>query len=1044
MKTFLSILSFFISISLSAQNVEFDWAYTLGGRNSDASKATTTDASGNIYVYGSVQDTIDLDPGPGSQVVNIPLGQPQLFIQKLDPSGQLLWAHAWIQDFLGDTIPGDLLHVDDWGNVYLAGLFSGTVDIDPGPNTVNLTSASASKNDIFLLKLDANGNFKWAKQTGGTQDDRVASLTSDQQGNLYMTGNMYGAVDFDPGAGTFTLVGDPLGDAFIQKLDSSGNFVWAKEIGNANFDGIRTSIVDRQGNLILSGSFMGSLDIDPGTPLVPLNSTNNTRDIYILKLDPAGDFLWARSIESSVYYEKVALTVDGANEILVAARLRGTVDLDPGPNTMNVTAIRNGAMYLQKLDQGGNLLWANTIGDINSSTDFLSAERIDVDKEGNIYLEGGFTGNIDFDPGLGIETLSAQFGQTFLVSYNPDGTYLWGRSLDVTNSGVTGFTIDVAKNILLGGRFSRDFDVDPGAGNFSLSAISGGRDIFMLKWKQDSCSGLAATIDQVDEPACGTPGLVVGSAVGGSGNYSYSWNTLPPVTKRFIQPDSPGTFVFTVSDDAGCSDSSRVIVGGPANLRPSDLNINVTSTDYRPGRTSTIWVDAYNDGCAPLDGEVVLILDNFLTYSSSVPAPDSINGQSLIWYFNDLNDTSGHFLARVRATVSTQAGIGDEVCVRSAIRQKGGGNNTKFNNRGYCRDVINSYDPNDKRVFPEGVCEEGFIENDEWLTYTLRFQNTGNASAIDIFLLDTLDANLDFSSFRVVGQSHEPMITEALPDRVMKFRFDNIYLPDSISDEPNSHGYVIFEILPLPNLPDDTRILNSTSIYFDFNKPVKTNTVLNTIADSLPQIDTTFLQVNTCESYMLNGRTYTESGNYLQVLSRDRDCDSAIVLTLQILPELDTTVSRIGSVLTANAGGAHGLDVDYQWVDCDNGNAAIDGATQQTFSPQTNGNYAVMLSREDCMAMSACIQVMNVGIDPDFQSAIRFYPNPTASEVEIELGKFYSSIEVELLDIRGRQIQVHSFDQLDSFSLKLQGEKGMYFCRIKADQKEAILKLVKQ
>ncbi|MEM8891813.1 MAG: SBBP repeat-containing protein, partial [Bacteroidota bacterium] len=910
MKTYLSILFLIFSLSLQAQNVEFDWTYTLGGRFTNEAKSIKTDAFGNVYVYGSVQDTVDLDPGPGSQVVNIPLGQPQIFIQKLSPAGQLLWAHAWIRDFLGDTIPGELLHIDDWGNVYLAGLFSGTIDIDPGPNTVNLTSASASKNDIFLVKLDPNGNFKWATQTGGSQDDRVASLTSDQQGNLYMTGNMYGSVDFDPGAGTFTLVGDPMGDAFIQKLDSSGNFVWAKEIGNTNFDGINASVVDRLGNLILSGSFVGSLDIDPGVPLVPLNSTNNTRDIYILKLDAAGDFLWANSLESSVFYEKVALEVDAANEILLSARLRGTVDLDPGPNTMNVTTARNGGMFLQKLDQGGNLIWANTIGDLNSLTDFLSAERIDVDKEGNIYVVGGFAGNIDFNPGLGVDILSAQFGQTFIVSYNPDGTYLWGRNLDVSNSDVKGFNIDVAKNIALGGRFSRDFDVDPGAGSFTLSTSSGSRDMFMLRWKQDSCSGLAATIDRIDDPACGTPGLVVASAVGGSGNYSYSWNTLPPTTKRFIQPDTPGTYVFTVTDDAGCSTSTQAVVGGPNNLRPADLNINVTSTDYRPGRSSTIWVDAYNDGCAPLDGEVVLILDPFLTYTSAFPPPDSINGQTLIWFFNDLNDTSGHFLARVHATVSTTAGIGDEVCIRSAIRQKGGGNNTKFNNRGYCRDVINSYDPNDKRVFPEGVCEEGYIENDEWLTYTLRFQNTGNASAIDIFLLDTLDVNLDMSSFRVVGQSHEPMITEALPDRVMKFRFDNIYLPDSTSDEPNSHGYVIFEILPLPNLPDGTQITNSTSIYFDFNKPVKTNTVLNTVTDSLPQIDTTFLQVNTCGDYTLNGRNYTESGSYLQVLSRDRDCDSAIVLNLQILPDLDTTVSQIGSVLTANAGGAHGLDVD--------------------------------------------------------------------------------------------------------------------------------------
>src|SRR3990172_7240671 len=100
----------------------------------------------------------------------------------------------------------------------------------------------------------------------------------------------------------------------------------------------------------------------------------------------------------------------------------------------------------------------------------------------------------------------------------------------------------------------------------------------------------------------------------------------------------------------------------------------------------------------------------------------------------------------------------------------------------YCYHVIGSYDPNIIDVYPPGICEPHFISNDQLLTYSIHFQNTGNADAIDIYVLDTLDSDLNFNSVRVIGNSH-PLITEVLPGNVLKFRFDNIHLADSSSNE---------------------------------------------------------------------------------------------------------------------------------------------------------------------------------------------------------------------------------------------------------------------
>jgi len=288
------------------------------------------------------------------------------------------------------------------------------------------------------------------------------------------------------------------------------------------------------------------------------------------------------------------------------------------------------------------------------------------------------------------------------------------------------------------------------------------------------------------------------------------------------------------------------------------------------------------------------------------------------------------------------------------------------------------------------------------------------------------------------------MITEVLRGKVIKFRFDNINLPDSTTDEENSHGYVIFEIDPLPNVPVGSEIKNSTSIYFDFNEPVKTNTVRNTLLDVVPENDTTRLQVESCSySYILNRRTYTESGRFYQVFSREANCDSVVVLNL-VLQALDTTISQTGNTLTANEGGAHGLNVSYQWVDCDNGNAPISGATSQNFTPESNGNYAVIISREGCSEMSACQNVSTVAIDPDFQEELRYYPNPSTGLLEIELGAYYSACRIEIINTVGQVLKQEEFGMSDKVSVHLPDQSGLYFVKVFAEGRVSILKVLKK
>ncbi len=178
---------------------------------------------------------------------------------------------------------GNGVAVDVKGNVYTTGAFQGTVDFDPGIGVVNLTSYGSF--DVYVSKLNAAGNLVWARNWGNLIDDRGYAIALDAAGNVYTTGYFKGTVDFDPSsAGTFSMTAVGADDMFISKLDSSGNFVWAKQIGGTDVDRGKSIAIDASGNILTTGYFIGVCDFDPGATSFNMTSTNLTTDIFVLKL----------------------------------------------------------------------------------------------------------------------------------------------------------------------------------------------------------------------------------------------------------------------------------------------------------------------------------------------------------------------------------------------------------------------------------------------------------------------------------------------------------------------------------------------------------------------------------------------------------------------------------------------------------------------------------------------------------------------------------------------------------------------------------------
>jgi len=170
--------------------------------------------------------------------------------------------------------------------------------------------------------------------------------------------------------------------------------------------------------------------------------------------------------------------------------------------------------------------------------------------------------------------------------------------------------------------------------------------------------------------------------------------------------------------------------------------------------------------------------------------------------------------------------------------------------------VCCSYDPNDKKVFPEGCGQYGSVSRDEianGLIYKIRFQNTGTAPAKNVVIRDTIDTDLNIETLTLLSTSHPYTKAEVLPGNVLVWTFDKINLPDSASDMNGSMGYVKYRIKPKAGLPDGTKITDRAAIYFDLNQPVITNTTLNTVKDTpYPVADFAATRSNNCNTMSYN------------------------------------------------------------------------------------------------------------------------------------------------------------------------------------------------
>jgi hypothetical protein len=371
------------------------WTRTFGGISNDHGYKIELDASNNIYTLGQYGATVDFNPGTGITSVTS-AGSLDVFVQKFSTNGTF----QWVKTFGG--IDADLpydFERDASGNLLITGYFNGTADFNPGVATANKTALGYS--DAYVLKLNFNGEFLWVATMGGLGIDSGEKISVDGSGNVYSIGKFTQTIDLDPGAGTSNFT-TSAADMYIQKLNSSGVFQWAKTISGASSDIVPSGMAVQSGFIYLSARFSNTVDFDPGPGIVNHVSNGNS-DIVILKLNDNGNYTWSVSIGGLGYEQPSGLHVNTANEVFSTGSFYGTVDFDPGNGATNLISNGFSDIYCIKLDVSGNLSWATSFG----GTNYDSGNNITSGTNGAVYLTGGFNSAlIDFDPGPGEANLS--------------------------------------------------------------------------------------------------------------------------------------------------------------------------------------------------------------------------------------------------------------------------------------------------------------------------------------------------------------------------------------------------------------------------------------------------------------------------------------------------------------------------------------------------------------------------------------------------------------------------------------------------------------
>jgi gliding motility-associated-like protein len=492
---------------------------------------------------------------------------------------------AWVADMGG---PGNatstIIKVDAQNNMYVTGIYTGTVDFDPSSSGTKNLTATGTGYDAFIAKYNASGTLVWASSFGGVGTDQPNGLDVDINGQITVTGQFDSQPMIVPGLSNLTAVGR---DAFVIHLDGSGNFLWAKAISGTGVENGSKVVSDASGNLVVTAQFQSTINVG-GTNIAP----KGTRDGLLVKYDAAGNIIWKFSLGDIDDNSIIGAVIDKNDNITISGYINGTVNFNPLGSVDNASG--NNSIFIAQYSSSGILRWKTVIlgtaqgadynlnmaldaqnniymtgvfgapinfgsatplrpqgtqdvflakyngqngatqfyKGIGNTGSFIHSYGIVVSPDNNIYLAGYFTGTIDFDLSAAVANVKDHGKEDmFLAKYDVGGNYKWAFGLgnnSCNNNMARSVAVDGNNDVLLTGSFCSTVNFNESGCASTSSAQSLVRDLFIAKYTTTTAV-FDNTIWQPtpDLPICtatsADPSLIKGSIPTGSGPFTYQW-----------------------------------------------------------------------------------------------------------------------------------------------------------------------------------------------------------------------------------------------------------------------------------------------------------------------------------------------------------------------------------------------------------------------------------------------------------------------------------------------------------------------------------------
>ncbi|MBI3193553.1 MAG: SBBP repeat-containing protein [Ignavibacteriae bacterium] len=805
------------------------------------------DNENNIYVSGRTRASdFPVTPGAYDEGANL---SDDVVVMKFETTNYSLVYSTYIGGSGSDHVR--TIYATANHSVIISGLTNSTNF--PTQNSYQSTNHGA--NDFFITRLNASGTgLTYSTYVGGSDYEGIGSptrsLAVDTDENVYIVGETKSS-DF-PATVVVGSGGDY--DAFVFKLNATGSQrMYGTRLGGTDVDWALAIVLDGNNHAVITGDTRSANF--PTTLNAYDRLHSGVRDIFISKIDDSGNIEYSTFLGGTSDERGRAISLDSDGNVYVSG---WTTSIDFPHTTGAYDENHNGSMdvFISKLNSTLSTLVSSTFYG-GGSDDYVNDMLVDANK--NVYLCG-----VTLSPDL--PTTPTAFSQTFsevedvlLAIFKPAldtlayGSFLGGNNLD------EGYAIRLTQQHhlwIVGRTASPDYPVTLNAFD---STYSGNQDMFITELELPvGTSSIAGTVFyDFDGDGNRDPEDY------GLANQFVALDPTPYIARTdsngayLFQPLTAGSYTVRLNIKAGWNQTKPlnpstypVNLAGDQTVTGKDFGVKAQCNDSYlsafgyiswPGNYTSACCDTEsyyhiiykNDGCNELSGAVLSInFSPFVQYKSyDSDKPVTVFGpwgNILAIELPPLRfGEQGVIILTVRVkkrNCDPQKKL--KIITQLSFFPRKNGVNNKFELKD---SIACSFDPNDLRVSPRGCGSAGLIARTDSLTYSIRFQNTGSAPAHLIVVKDTIDEDLDLSTLQELGSSHPYLIQ--VNGREVSWIFPDIELPDSSTNEPESHGVIMFQIKPINGLTAGTAIDNRVGIYFDNNEVVLTNPTLNTITD---------------------------------------------------------------------------------------------------------------------------------------------------------------------------------------------------------------------